>query len=90
MNTDELNKLADEWIEAHDDFVITNEWLLEHRTRHKAWTQKQLQTIGLDWPPQKRWTNTVIGQRISLADKKTFEDAKNIKKKITSSKRLRF
>jgi hypothetical protein len=45
--------------------IITNEFLDENKTPNGSWRKKQLELIGISWPPQKGWKKEVIGKEIS-------------------------
>lgn len=46
-------------------FVITDEWLKTWRTPAGGYTRRQLQTIGIPWPPPKGWKRTLKEKIIS-------------------------
>ena len=53
-------------------FIITEEWLRAN-TNCGAVNAKQLNAIGLSWPPQNGWLQNMIGKEISLEAKEKFE-----------------
>jgi hypothetical protein len=60
-------------------FVITMQWLEEHRSQRGAWTADQFQAIGLAWPPPRGWKRRVIGKEISDEARARFEKAMRAK-----------
>ena len=76
----DLEKLADEIIIENEPFVITDEWLMKHRTEKRAWTMKQLKVLGIQWPPKGKWKRGMIGTEISKEDKARFEEHKHHRK----------
>lgn len=54
-------------------FTITEHWLREFKTSKGAWNKMQLQAIGINFPPQKGWMNSVVGTEITHAQKTAFE-----------------
>ena len=61
--------------------IINKQWLLDNRTTKNAWTKKQADILGLNWPLQKGWMQLVINREISEQDKRRFELASQIKAK---------
>jgi len=57
-------------------FQITNKWLVDHSTRGCGFTKKQLDAIGISWPPQKGWKESVIGKWITEEEAAIFEKRK--------------
>lgn len=62
---------------------ITDEWLMQNRTRAGAWTRAQLEVIGIKWPPRHGWKHQVIGKDLSDAEVARFISAANIRAKRT-------
>jgi len=54
-------------------FCITDEWLMSNRTESGGYTKKQLNLLGIEWPPTLGWKNTLIGKDINMATAKEFE-----------------
>jgi hypothetical protein len=53
--------------------IITDEWLVNNKTKAGGYTKTQLALVGVDWPPVHGWKKTVIGTELSEENKKTFE-----------------
>ena len=68
-----LEEIADEIIMENEPFIITDDWLMNHSTKKKAWTKEQLKALGIPWPPKKKWKKRIIGTAISKEDKTRFE-----------------
>lgn len=65
-------------------FKITNEWLMQHRTKNGGWTKEQFDIIDLKWPPNGGWKTTCLGGVIQEKTKLAFEQAatKTIDKQV--------
>ena len=74
----DLEKLADEIIIENEPFIITETWLMEHRTKNKGWTKQQLKALGIQWSSKRKWKKRIIGTAISKEDKARFEIGVNI------------
>jgi len=44
---------------------ITNDFLLNIRTKKGGYTKRQLEILDIDWPPIKDWKKTIIGNIIN-------------------------
>ena len=53
--------------------IIDNEFLDKNRTKNGAWKRRQLEIVGVKWPPKKGWKAKIIGKKISKDDAKEFE-----------------
>jgi hypothetical protein len=53
--------------------IITKEWLNKHRSKSGGYTKKQLNAIGVSWPPVKGWVDKVIGNEIDEDNRRIFE-----------------
>jgi hypothetical protein len=59
-------------------FLVTDRWLMNHSTNGSSgWTRKQLQALGVSWPPTAGWKSGLIGKRITAAQRRDFESAKS-------------
>ncbi len=56
--------------------IITTEYLDNHKTAKGAWTRKQLEVIGVDWPAKKGWKNNVLGIALTEEQQKRFEEGR--------------
>ena len=54
---------------------ITREWLHRHATKGRGWNRKQLQVLGVPWPPTKGWLSRAVGRELSESDRAAFESA---------------
>ncbi len=59
-------------------FKITNEWLMQHRTKKGGWTKSQAEVLFLQWPLWKGWKHSMIGNSITNTDRVNFESAAHI------------
>ena len=57
--------------------VLAYEYIHQHKTLNGGWTKRQLEAIGLDWPPQNGWIGTVCGKAISDQSAVDFENGKH-------------
>jgi hypothetical protein len=53
--------------------VVTQKWLLWHATENGGWTRRQLDALGVSWPPAKGWLSKAIGQPLSEPHRAAFE-----------------
>lgn len=56
-------------------FKITNDWLMQHRTKKGGWTKRQFEILWLKWPMKKGWKKFVIGQHLTCDQQIAFEQA---------------
>lgn len=61
--------------------LITKEFLLNNRTDKGAWNKKQLEILGIPWPPVNGWHSKVIGKYLSTDQVKDFIKNKSKDKK---------
>ncbi|MDB4302177.1 hypothetical protein N9924_01280 [bacterium] len=52
--------------------LITKEFIESNKTPGGGWNRKQIEAIGLEWPPRKGWKKSVIGRCISLENAQIF------------------
>lgn len=52
---------------------VTIEWLQQHATARGGYTKRQLQIVGVEWPPEPGWKSRAAGTKISLAAAAEFE-----------------
>lgn len=52
---------------------LTREYIMKHRTVRGAWTRAQIEALGLEWPPLQGWIDSVVGQHITEAQARQFE-----------------
>lgn len=45
--------------------TLTEQLIKNAQTYNKGWTRKQLEVIGVSWPPRAGWIKTVCGIQIS-------------------------
>ena len=57
-------------------FKITKKWLDSNKTMRGGYTEKQMSTLCMSWPPKKNWQKDVIDKRISITSKIIFEESK--------------
>ena len=57
---------------------ITKRFLLDHRTKNKAWTHAQFRILGLTWPPVKGWMSLVKDKELTGAETAEFILAKSV------------
>ena len=59
--------------------LVTNDWLKKNMTSSGAYTKKQMEVLGLEFPCKKGWKQQVIGMKISEHQKRMFEIGAHIK-----------
>lgn len=52
---------------------ITNEWIRANTTRNGGYTKKQLELVGVAWPPITGWKKEISGREIDEAVAAEFE-----------------
>jgi hypothetical protein len=60
--------------------ILTKEFIHEHKTENKGWTEAQLKAIGVEWQPPKGWIKAVTGKEITEEQKQQFILGKHIYK----------
>jgi len=58
-------------------FAVTEDWLLANRTDSGGFTKAQLSILEVPWPPKNGWLKERTGWRITAAEKRAFESARN-------------
>ena len=58
-------------------FRVTNEWLLENRTKRGGYTKNQLNLLGIEWPPIADWKISIIDKDVDIIKAKEFEKIAN-------------
>ena len=53
--------------------IITRAWIKRYKTDAGGWTRKQLNAIGVSFPPVKGWTFRVVGREITKERQAIFE-----------------
>ena len=68
-----------------DLFRITKGWLESNRTPGGGWNAKQLNQLGINWPPPKGWRKRALTMAVSIERKEEFERlaAQPVKEKVT-------
>ena len=64
-------------------FRITNEWLIQHKTKAGGYTKMQLNILGIEWPPRVGWKDTLINKDIDIIKANEFERIANKTKETT-------
>lgn len=73
-----------------NDYVLLSEaFLEEYKTKNGAWTRRQLELIGVHWPPVKNWKRKVIGRKITMMEADEFKQL-SIQSKLTKPKPIDF
>ena len=70
------------------EFQITLDWLLAHQTERGSYTYAQAKAVGTQINFNKGWLTALVGKKITLEQKKAFEDAKHIFVKRRNPKRF--
>ena len=55
---------------------ITKRFLLDNRTKSRAWTKEQFRIIGMKWPPKQNWMSLVKDKELTGAEVAEFIRAK--------------
>lgn len=69
--------------------LITEQVLKQAESINGAWSRKQLETIGIKWPPPKGWKKRIIGTEIqdSKIKKLLLLKNKHIERKYKSEQK---
>jgi hypothetical protein len=51
---------------------LTDEWMRAHATRNGGYSKKQLELIGVAWPPITGWRKEISGREIDAAAAEEF------------------
>ena len=60
-------------------FLVTEEWIASNKTSKGGWNKKQINALGLVWPPRSGWMKLLDGTMISEEKKEAFLQAKTNK-----------
>ncbi len=60
--------------------LITKDYIMNNRTKKGSWTRKQIQALGIEWPPRAGWINDVTGSYITQEKARQFEAKESAKK----------
>jgi hypothetical protein len=61
--------------------LVTHHYLDAHRIQG-AWTARQLDALGLGWPPTKHWQSRVVGTWITWQQAEQFEAGDTINARL--------
>jgi hypothetical protein len=53
--------------------IVTKDWIAIHKSKSGGYSKKQLNAIGVQWPPIKGWILEVVGKEITEEQRQTFE-----------------
>jgi hypothetical protein len=53
--------------------IVTLTYIDQHKTENGAWTRKQIEALGLTWPPKKGWKKRVVGTELTEKQQAEFE-----------------
>jgi hypothetical protein len=57
-----------------DEFIITDKWIINNKTPGGGYNRKQLNILGIEWPPKFNWKLTLVGKKINKKVAKEFEN----------------
>lgn len=55
---------------------ITYDYLDKHKTAKGAWTKKQIESLGVNWPPRSGWKQEIVGEFLTQEQARSFEAGK--------------
>lgn len=61
---------------------VTLKYIMKHRRKGGAWSAKQLNAIGVGWPPKKGWKQRSIGYEMTPKQQIAFETGQKVKKGV--------
>ncbi|MEO9871177.1 hypothetical protein [Ekhidna sp.] len=61
--------------------IVTKKFIEEGRSKNGGWSKKQLELLGISWPPEKGWQDRLNGKEISDENAEQFikEASKHLK-----------
>jgi len=65
--------------------IITKEWIHANKTKAGSWNRKQIEALGLTYPPKKGWQQRLVkwGTEINPHQKLAFESQAGTQSKGT-------
>lgn len=52
--------------------IVSREFIMSGQSAAGGWNRKQMQLLGIVWPPRSGWIDAVVGTQISNTDAATF------------------
>ncbi len=62
--------------------IVDRAFLQAHKAGTGSWTRKQLEILGVAWPPVKGWTHQTYGKKLTKAQVEAFIAAKGGEKNL--------
>jgi hypothetical protein len=62
----------------NEEYIVTKDWLLKHKTKRGAYTKEQILAVGLKYPLITGWMDDLVGVKITSDQAARFEDGKTI------------
>lgn len=53
---------------------ITSSFIDKNKTKNGGWTKRQLEILGVSWPPQKGWKSKTLGLILTDFEVKEFQN----------------
>lgn len=53
--------------------LVSNDWLLQWQTVNGGYNKRQLELLGIAWPPKRGWKRDLLGLEISEEKARAFE-----------------
>ena len=53
---------------------VTRQFIMDNRTPRGAWTQAQIEALGIAWPPRTGWIDEVIGHEMTEMQVRQFQN----------------
>ncbi len=60
--------------------IVTKAYIEKNKTVKGSWTRKQIEALGIEWPPRKGWKKRIIGHVLTDQKAAVFEQKKKTKK----------
>lgn len=67
--------------------VISSEWIHRYASDAGGWNRKQLEAIGVSWPPSSGWIARLAGKELSDQRKVLFESLRGQNQTRSDAKR---
>lgn len=55
--------------------LVSNDWLLQWQTVNGGYNKRQLELLGIVWPPKRGWKRDLLGLEIDDDKARAFEMA---------------
>lgn len=69
------------------ELVKVTKWHIDNAiTKNGGWTMRQIEAVGLEWPPKRGWRDEIIGKEITQDNLSIFLGRNNYKDQLKDSR----